>query len=73
MAQFFPYQECNIVRTIWQYFKTAMIQSSWLTYCACTSHFHCSTQHNTTYVKKLIEDNNTMDETIRFLAVRSTS
>jgi len=27
-----------------------------------------STQHNTTYVKKLIEDNNTMDETIRFLA-----
>lgn len=33
-------------------------------------HFWYSTQHNTTYVKKLAEDNNTMDEIIQFLAVR---
>ena len=29
-----------------------------------------STQHATTYIKKVIEDNSTMEETIRFLAVR---
>jgi len=40
---------------------------------AYTSHFCYSTQHNTTYVKKPVEDNNTMDEIIQFLAVCSTS
>ena len=29
----------------------------------------CSAQFGTTYVKKLIEDNCTMDETVRFFAV----
>ena len=29
----------------------------------------CSTQHATTYIKKVIEDNCTMEETVRFLAV----
>ena len=35
-------------------FKTATVRLSTAAY---TSHFHCGPQHNTSYVKKLIEDN----------------
>ena len=37
--------------------------------CVDVHYITCSTQHATTYIKKVIEDNCTMEETVRFLAV----
>ena len=37
--------------------------------CVCVFLLSNSTQYGTTFVKKLIEDNCTMDETVRFFAV----